>query len=409
MPAINYQCVGCGADQVECLLDLGGQPPSNRYLNSPDAISEQHPLRFGVCARCGLAQLIDPMPASVAHSRFSWIAYNEPEGHLDNLVDRIEALGLLGGHTFAVGVTYKDDTTLARCQRKGVGRTHRLSQTQDLRIADPLSSLETIQARLNLALADELVKKYGQADVLFVRHILEHAHEPKLLIEACRRLARPGGLLVFEVPDCRKVFDGNDHCFLWEEHIVYFTPETLKGFLRRAGFQQIDILVYSYPMEDSLVAIVVNDDLEPGVDVQAIEEEIYRARNFAVSFHARKTAIQRMLDAWRKQGHRLALFGAGHLAAKFVNFYQLKDRFIGVIDDNPNKQKHYLPGSALPVISSTCLETGEVDICLLTLSPESEARVRKAKAEYLARGGVFRSIFSASGSSIDKDLIDDPA
>lgn len=406
---MTYQCISCSADQVDCLLDLGEQPPSNRYLTSPDIDSERHPLRFGVCTQCGLAQLIDPMPASIAQSRFPWLIYNEPEGHLDDVVDRVEALGLLGSDTFVAGVTYKDDTTLARCQRKGIKRTHRLSQTEDLGIANPLASLETIQARLDLALADELVKKYGQIDVLFVRHILEHAHEPKLLIEACRHLARPGGLLVFEVPDCRKVFDGKDHCFLWEEHIVYFTPETLKGFLQRAGFQQIDILVCPYPMEDSLVAIVVNDDLEPGVDVQAIQEEIYRARNFAASFQARKTTIQSMLDAWRKQGRRLALFGAGHLAVKFVNFYHLKDRFVGVIDDNPNKQKHYLPGSALPIISSGCLETGEVDLCLLTLSPESEAKVRKAKAEYLARGGDLRSIFSASGSSIDKDLIDDPA
>ncbi len=402
-----YQCISCSANRVECLLDLGEQPPSNRYLTSPDNNCEQHPLRFGVCTRCGLSQLIGPMPSSMTQSRFPWITYNEPEGHLDDLVNRIKTLGILGSHTFAVGVTYKDDTTLARCQRKGV-RTHRLSQTQDLGIADPLASLETIQARLDLVLTDGLAKKYGRADVLFVRHILEHAHDPKLLIEACRFLTRPGGLMVFEMPDCRKVFDGNDHCFLWEEHIAYFTPETLRGFLWRAGFRQIDILVYPYPMEDSLVAIVVNDDLKPRADVLTNEDEIRRARNFAASFSSRKITIQSMINFRRKQGRRLALFGAGHLAAKFVNFYQLKDKFVGVIDDNPDKQNHYLPGSALPVIGSTCLETGEVDHCLLTLSPESEAKVRKAKADYLARGGIFQSIFSASTSSIDKALNDDP-
>ena len=104
----------------------------------------------------------------------------------------------------------------------------------------------------------------------------------------------------------------------------------------------------------------------------------------------------------------MALFGAGHLAAKFVNFYGLKEKLIGVIDDNPHKQNHFLPGSALPVIGSEWLNTGDIDLCMLTLSPESETKVRKAKADYLARGGIFRSIFSASTSSIDKALIDDP-
>lgn len=406
---MTHQCIGCKSGQVECLLDLGPQPPSNRYLMSPDDDCEHHPLRFGICTQCGLAQLIDPMPPSIAQSRFPWITYNEPEGHLDDLVDRIEARGLLGSDTFVVGVTYKDDTTLVRCSRKGVVRTHRLSQDEDLGISDPLASLETIQCRLDVALADELANKHGRADVLFVRHILEHAHEPRRLVDACRRLAKPGGLLVFEMPDCRKVFRGNDHCFLWEEHIAYFTPETLKSFLLRAGFRQIEILVYPYPMEDSLVAVVVNENHQDEVGFFEATDSVSLARNFAASFTSRELAIERLLGDWQTQGQRMALFGAGHLATKFVNFYQLKYKITGVIDDSPNKQNHYLPGSALPVIGSACLETGEVDLCLLTLNPESEAKVRKAKADYLARGGKFLSIFSASESSIDKDLINDSA
>jgi SAM-dependent methyltransferase len=396
-------CISCNSDQVECLLNLGEQPPSNRYLTSPDDECEHHLLRFGVCVQCGLAQLIDPMKASIVQSRFPWVTYNEPEGHLDNLVEQIESLGMLKSDAFVMGVTYKDDSTLARCLRKGVKHAHRLSQAEDLEIIDDLASLETVQGLLNKAKADELVKKYGQADVLFVRHILEHVHEPKHLVQACHRLTKPGGLIVFEVPDCRKVFDGNDHCFLWEEHIAYFTPETLKGFLQQEGFHKISSFVYPYPMEGSLVAIVVNDIVDCKMDPVKNIEEIRRVRNFATSFAARKNTIQSMLDKRLEKGCRIALFGAGHLAAKFVNFYQLKDRFIGVIDDSPHKQNHYLPGSALPVITSTCLDAGEIDLCLLALSPESEAKVRKSRSDFLASGGIFQSIFSASASSIDRD------
>ena len=402
-------CISCNADQVECLLNLGEQPPSNRYLTSPDDECEHHLLRFGVCVQCGLAQLIDPMQASIVQSRFPWVTYNEPEGHLDDLVEQIESLGMLKSDAFVMGVTYKDDSTLARCLRKGVKQTHRLRQTEDLGIDDALASLETVQGFLNIAKADELVKKYGQADVLFVRHILEHVHKPKNLVQACQRLTKSGGLIIFEVPDCRKVFDGNDHCFLWEEHISYFTPDTLKSFLKQEGFHKISNFVYPYPMEDSLIAIVVNDIHNSKAEMMTKDEEIRRVRNFATSFAARKSAIQSMLNDRLKKGWRIALFGAGHLAAKFVNFYQLKDKFVGVIDDSPHKQNHYLPGSALPVITSTCLDGGEIDLCLLTLSPESEAKVRKSRADFLARGGIFQSIFSASESSIDRGLIDDPA
>jgi len=407
---MKNKCVCCKGEDVVCLLDLGEQPPSNRYQVLPNTSCEHHPLRFGVCTKCGLAQLIDPMPVSICRSRFPWITYNEPESHLDDLVDRIENFITSKTQAFVLGISYKDDSMLLRCQQKGIKRTHRLSRSKDLGIAEPLASIETIQSRLNLAMADELATKYGQADVLVFRHILEHAHNPVLFIQACSRLVRSGGLLIFEVPNCRKIFDGNDHCFIWEEHITYFTEVTLKCFLMQAGFRTVDIIVYPGPMEDSLVAVAVNDiDLGLFVDVIPNKNEILRVRNFADSFLSRKAVIQSILDDQLKKGYRMTLFGAGHLATKFVNFYQLKSKFLAVIDDNPDKQDFFLPGSALPIINSSILNTDQINLCLLALSPESDAKVRKTNTSYLAHGGIFRSIFSASALSIDKIQTYDPA
>jgi SAM-dependent methyltransferase len=346
------------------------------------------------------------MHSNIVKSQFPWITYNEPEGHLDDLVELIEVMGFLSHTTFVAGLSYKDDTTLERCNRKGVRKIYRYDQINDLGINDPLAGLETIQEKLDAKLTDELAIKHGQADVLFVRHILEHSHDPQCFLESCHRLVRPGGLIVIEVPDCQKIFNGVDHCFIWEEHISYFTKETLYNFLQIAGFRSVDIRVYPYPVEDSLVAIVTNQiSLRADKALLVGTESICSAKNFAYSFSRNKTTIETLLDKWLQQRCRMALFGAGHLAAKFVNFYGLRGRFVGAIDDNPHKQRLFLPGSALPVIASTCLDDGEIDLCLLTLGLESELKVRKAKSAFLERGGEFRSIFSASASSIYEEAI----
>jgi hypothetical protein len=237
-----------------------------------------------------------------------------------------------------------------------------------------------------------------------VRHILAHAHDPRQLVEACRNLAKPGGLLVFEMPDCRKVFDGHDHCFIWEEHIAYFTPATLERFLASLGFGGVDMLVYPYPMEDSLIAIAINGEREVAAPVAPEREEAERLRSFSMAFHDRKARIHLALDAMEAKGLRVAPFGAGHLAAKFINFYGLEKRLTRVVDDNPEKQRYFMPGSGLPIHGSECLDRGEVDVCLLTLNPESEQKVVRAKAAFVKGGGAFRSIFSASPISIDKDM-----
>jgi len=401
------ECIGCGADTVKKLIDLGSQPPSNLYLLETRESYDTHPIEFCICISCGLAQLSNPMPPDEVRSRFDWISYNEPEGHLDNLVEILATKIDLSKKTHIVGVTYKDDSTLDRFYRKGIVDTYRLNQTDDLQITEPLASLETIQHALSPDAAATLATKFGQADILLIRHILEHAHEPLRLLEACRNLCKPGGLLVIEVPDCRKMLDGHDHCFLWEEHISYFTPETLRGFFEGTGFSDVDIRVYPYPMEDSLVAIVRNVCTSPKQWEINTVKELARLERFAGTFSSRGMSIKQHLHELRSQGKRIALFGAGHLAAKFINFYGLAEYLIGVIDDNPNKLGRYMPGSKLPIIGSDCLEKGEVDLCLLTLNPESEQKVLKAKAKYFTRGGKFRSIFSASANSINQDISDD--
>ena len=403
------ECIGCGANTTKKLIDLGPQPPSNRYLSGTRESIGTHHIEFGICTACGLAQLLNPMAPDLVRSRFEWISYNEPEGHLDDLVEILAKKIDLSVKTHIVGVTYKDDSTLARFNYKGVADTYRLNQADDLQMDEPLASLETIQHALSPDAAKKLAGKIGQADILLVRHILEHAHDPRRLLEACRNLCKPGGMLVIEVPDCRKVLDGHDHCFLWEEHISYYTPETLRRFFEVNGLSDIDMRIYKYPMEDSLVAIVYNVSTSSAQLEIKTGMEMARVERFVSTFSSRGAKIKQHLQSLRSQGKRVALFGAGHLAAKFINFYRLEDCLIGVIDDNPNKLGRHMPGSKLPIIGSDCLEKGEVDLCLLALNPESEQKVLKAKAEYCTGGGKFRSIFSASANSINQDINDDRA
>ena len=82
-------CLSCRASGVQVLVDFGPQPPSNRFEAQNPGQGETHPLVVGQCPRCALIQLIHPMAPGMAMSRFEWLTYREPEGHLDDLVSRL--------------------------------------------------------------------------------------------------------------------------------------------------------------------------------------------------------------------------------------------------------------------------------------------------------------------------------
>ncbi len=391
-------CLGCGSESVLVLLDLGAQPPSNRFVRCGEVNHEAHTLRIAQCQVCALIQLQDPMPPAMVRTHFDWLTYNEPESHLDNLVEDLRCLPSLKPNSRIVGLSYKDDSTLDRFNRLGYVNTLRLDLSQDLGIHDPCAGLESIQSVVVEKHMKVLAARHGTADLIMVRHVIEHAHDPGEFLCAFGPMLSPGGCLVLEIPDCSKFIAACDYSFIWEEHVTYFSPATFSRFAQTHGFAIERLLDYPYPLENSLVAILTPST--PVVSEVPDQEEMELGRRFAQAYTHRRNKIRDDLQQLRSRGRRIAIFGAGHLAAKFLNFFDLREIIECVIDDNPNKRGLSMPGSNLPILSSKALDDGGIDLCLLSLSPESERKVLSLKQDFLTKGGRFMSIFELSPLSL---------
>ena len=388
-------CISCSSIYVKSLLDFERQPPSNRFFRDGEPQSDTHLLELGQCAACGLVQLVNPMSEYMVRSHHAWISYNEPEDHLDQMVDDLIRITDLKPDAHIIGLSYKDDTTLARFNRRGFVNTYRYDMEKDLCIAGPLAGLETIQAAMTPEIADALAKKHAQADLMMVRHVLEHAHEPKRFLDAIGRLVKPTGTMVFEMPDSKKFLAACDYSFVWEEHIAYFTIETLRRLIEHTHFDPWAFMTYAYPLEDSLIAMVRPVSSGKNADEPAAAE-IALGDQYANHFGEACKRTRADLSRLKNEGKRVAVFGAGHLAAKFLNLFDLQDLIYCVIDDNPHKLGLRMPGSGVPVRPSSVLIDEKIDLCLLALSPDSEKKVIAAKQAYVDQGGQFRSIFTLS-------------
>ena len=376
-------CQLCKAAELETLLDFGLQPICNRFPASASEPEALFPMLLQQCRACGLLQTTPPVPAHELRPRVDWITYNEPEGHLDALADTLAQLP--GVKSFA-GVTFKDDTLLRRMRERGFQTPWRLDPVTDLGVNESGVGAETIQDRLVPATARKVAATRGQVDVLLVRHIFEHTHRTLEFAAALRELVRPGGYVLFEIPDVEKALDLCDYSTMWEEHVLYFTPATYRQAFGQCGFTLVSYHCFPYTLENSLVGIaqVVPGPPEP-ID---LSRELERGRKFAAQL-----APQR--DRYGKLPKDLAMFGAGHLAATFINLLGIKDHFRFVVDDNPNKRGRYMPGSKLPIVGSEALR--DVKLCLLSVAVESEEKVI---AKNRAAGCAFASIFPASQYSL---------
>lgn len=400
-----HPCRVCSRPAVRDWLDFGPQALTNRFLRSADEPEYTHPCRIGACRHCGTVQLESPVPVAEMRPRFDWIAYNEPERHLDTVADAVARLPGLPQLATVGGLTYKDESTLKRLAARGFAHTWLAHPRDDLGVASPLGGVESVQERLTVETADRLAATFGRPDVLLVRHVLEHAYDAHELLRCVRALVRPGGYAVFEMPDCRKALDRLDYTTVWEEHLLYVTPATLRHGLTAAGFEVVSLESHAYPQEDVLVAIARPADVAAELPAD-LGAELARADRFVREFPRVRDSIRRRVRAVTRAGGRFAMLGAGHLSGAFINLYGLGEDAAFVADDNPHKHGLFMPGSRVPILPSAELVNRNVSLCLMTVRAEIEQAVAEKNRALTARGGVLASVFPDSPLAFDKFVPD---
>lgn len=82
-------------------------------------------------------------------------------------------------------------------------------------------------------------------DIATLFHTLEHLVEPIETLTAIHKKLRNEGTLIVEVPHARDVLlelEPFKKFSLWSEHLILHTKESLRVFLERAGFTDIEII-----------------------------------------------------------------------------------------------------------------------------------------------------------------------
>jgi hypothetical protein len=397
-------CRLCRRDGIREWLDFGPQALTNRFLRSLDEVEYLHRCKLGVCRQCGTLQLESPVPVDEMRPRFDWISYNEPESHLDEVAGVLSQLPGVSAASTVGGITYKDESTLKRLNALGLPNTWLAHIKDDLGVESPLGGIESVQDRLTVATAEKLAAKFGRPDVLLVRHVLEHSYDIHAVLNATRELVKPGGYALFEMPDARKALERHDYTTVWEEHLFYFTPATLRNCFALAGFEVAYLNRFYYSQEDVLVAVVksaAGPQPSPLTD-RELAYEVDRADRFVRSFPRYRDRIRETIAGFARTRGKVAMLGAGHLSGAFINLYGLEDAIDFVADDNAKKHGLFMPGSKAPVRPSSALVARDIKLCLMTVRAEAEDAVAAKNAAFTARGGVLASVFPESKYSLDK-------
>lgn len=223
-------------------------------------------------------------------------------------------------------------------------------------------------------------KKYSnyKADFVCCKMTLEHIPDTLAFMRTVRAAIgeEMETIIFFQIPEAGRVMKDLGFWDVYYEHCSYFSSVSLVYLFRRAGFHVLEI---GTEYDDQYLTIEAkpaqNEETDEQIDINILE--------IRELFDLFKFNIQEILDKWKsllqtyvKDGKKITIWGGGSKAVAFMTTLGIEKEIEYIVDINPFKHDHYLPGTGHKVVAPEFLESYKPDVILL-MNPIYEMEVRK--------------------------------
>lgn len=379
-------------------LDLGDQPPANRnvkpgaWLKDPEPM---YPLKVYFCHDCNLVQLLDVVAKEELFRDYPFVSSgvgNTPK-HFQEYAEELQQKFLKPGD-FVVEVGGNDGVLLA--ELKGV-KTLNIEPAENIAPMAEKRGVPTIAKFFTSALAKDVVQKHGKAKVVMGNNSIPHIDNALDVLKGFKELLAEDGVGIIQAHYLGYIFDTLGYGDIYHEHMSYYAIRPLIKFYATLGleifdyqmlpFQGVSIRYYfGHKGKHSVsqkVDELVREELQKGWDklatYEALAKDVGQSRNKLV----------KTLTELKKQGKRIAAYGAAAKGVPILNYAGITDQIIDFcVDGLPEKQGMCMPMSHIPIISPEEARKRDVDYYLLLAWNFRDHIVEKEK-EFVAKGGKF--------------------
>lgn len=195
------------------------------------------------------------------------------------------------------------------------------------------------------------------ADLVCCKMTLEHIPRTAEFVRLSRHGMRPDGssILYFQVPNATRILRECAFEDIYYEHCSYFSAGSLGRLFRAEGFDILDIRT---EYDDQYLAIEARLAGESVVERRPEEEDLSTLRELVTSFPTRCSkkieSWRNRLQTWRMNGS-VVLWGSGSKAVSFLSIVDVDGAVESVVDINPYRQGHYMPGTGQPIVAPEVL------------------------------------------------------
>ena len=392
-------CRACGFNHLGTVIDLGLQPIVHNYLKYKQQTYPLFPFTLESCNNCGFMQIKNPIDPDILYEDYFTVSCWKYQPHMGRLVQLILERMKTTFNASILEIGCNDGTFLEILKDTGFKNLLGIEPTADASKLAVEKGLDVFKGFLSPAVAHSLVENRGKFDLLITRQVLEHIADLDGFRLSIQSLLKLGGFIAIEVPDSWLNLSEPDYT-LWEEHVNYFTLESLGRYLSSCGIQIIhnETIIFSGRCLTVIGRYTGNVRKASPNTIDKHSSAIIRYRELWPVF---QKSVREYLIELKEQGHRIAVYGAGARSCTFVNFNEIGPLIEFFVDDQEEKQGLWVPGCNLSIQPSRSLYEDSITFCLLGVNMENESKVMENHTTWIKNGGIFRSILPPSDMLLD--------
>ena len=388
-----HNCNLCEKSELSLLIDFGNHPITKHYLNDRSEVYPTYPVRLYFCENCGLTQLADSCPPEFLYDNYVTLSSWKFQPHMQDEIDIIKSLPGINLNSKIIEIGSNDGIFLQKLSDNGFKNKLGIEPAKDAYDLSIAKGINTLQLFLNKISSASIMKQYGKFDLFISRQNLEHMSNLQEVAKSIQDLVKEDGYVLIEVPNFSCNLKYQDYS-LWEEHVNYFTIDTLRYFLALANVEIVyeEIICFS----GETIVVIGRKVANAKRMLDYVPELKDKNTRYKIDWPIFHDAIDNFISSQKKIGKKIAIYGAGARVFCLINFLGIAPMIDVIVDDQIEKQNKFMPGGRIPIVSSDALYSMGIDICLLGVNTENENKVIAKHTEWLKGGGIFWSALPPS-------------
>ncbi len=394
------RCRACGGSNLALFLNLGEVPLANSFLRAEQVhqAEPRFPLEVFFCVDCSLVQLLHVVHPEVLFSNYVYrTGTNQTIARhnavlADTAIDQLR----LSSKDLVVEIGSNDGSLLQCFRERGI-RTVGIEPAKNIAQIARAAGIETLDLFFDGRSAEVVVRGYGSASVVIANNVLAHVDTTLDFLAACKRVLRPDGLVIIEVPYLVELLERREYDTIYHEHLCYFSVASLMCLFAEAGLtlERVDrieihggsLRLWARPGGDSKHAHSVREMAEGERKAGLADVEHYQ--EFARGVERHRERLRVLLRQLKSDGKSIVGYGAPAKGNTLLCYCGIGTELLPyTVDRSTLKVGLYTPGMHIPVFPVERIWSEQPDYVLL-LAWNFAEEIMKSLEPLRQRGGRF--------------------